>query len=1004
MCPLVSKKGQILQQGELGPTFTDTLGAAFRQNNIVGSLLSGSQAPDVEAFSIGNELYGAEDPVYDPFANEGEDISGGYDPMLFVRANSKAEVDAIKNNVDMEKRDKDILSKSTTLKSLAANLVAGTFDPTILLPFATVTKGAGILTNFAKAAAATSGAIGVQEAGLQATQQTRTAEETIENMAAGALLGGALGSALGKLGAKKANAIKEVIKSELGGSGSRVPTYVESLTNPLIDGNIGAAKVDLSKGSELAAALGMDKIAGRLPLVRTSTLKSGKANLFFERLLENPLMRQKNLEGKASELAAETVAKLAEGDKAFVSMTIKDAFVKHKTSANAQQRLNYSDFKTELYRAMYKGDVSDVKEVSDVIKTLRSGTLDKWRDELINAKLLSPEQVSRTDATYIPRKIVKNKVLANPNGFISAIVDGMTALKQNEIARLTSLGGGADEKASKRLLELAEIGEDEMLGTARNLLNDITNDAGAGVYRWAGDINALPSMTKSRMPIPTDYIEEFINTDAEDVLIRFINESSGKAAVAKRFGDLNATISKQEIVQEYDNMIRDAVADPKLARKLQNEKAQVLSDMDYYIAAVSGQPITNTTHDTAVRFGRAIRQVNSMRMLGNVVLSSLVEPVRVIVANGMLRTLSNLPDVFRSLSAAINKAPAKDLERIGIGLDGFLNSRISEMQMIDNPIGTNTKLERGIDYAQKKFFSAVGLNLWTDWEKNLSATLFSKDLIEAGTKILNGGTVSKNKMAEFASMGLDADALRLAAEEYSKYGDLSDMSLFLNTDAWEQKWVAGAVLGAIKKSTDSYVVSRKAASIPRILSDTEVGKIFGQFMGYSATATTDVLYKSAQKLAHGDLRGASMLSLMTLMGVAQYMIKTKLSGGEISTDPSELLYAGFDQGGAFGLAPNIIGKMDSMTGNAISDAFGLKNVKYRQQDVLGAIAGPTGDTISKGAKIATDVIRGNVTDKTINNIRKLIPFQNWIAVRNVFDKLEEGVVESTGVRKTKKNK
>lgn len=993
-----------LQSGsiEQGPSFSDTLGAAFRQNNVLGSYLTketGSEADmltGIDGDSIASDIYGPEslavsqpaDPNFDPFA----DIDG-YDPSLFVKANNQDEVDAIKRQVDKELRDKEILEKSGTLANLTANIAAGLVDPTMLLPFASVSKGAGILKNFAKAGLSTAASVAAQEGALQSMQQTRTAEESIENVAAAALIGGALGPLVAQLTPAKKQALTAVTKQYLNGAS---------------ESTIGAAQVIKGEGSELAKAMGLDAVAGRLPLVRTATLKSQKANAFFESLLENPLARVKNAAGRASDFAVETEAKLAEGDKAFISKSIKDAYAEYAKGLPRDKRLGLGEFKSEIYRAMYRGDASDLPQAQKLAQSFRTEIIDKWREQLVKSKLLDETQLSKTDKSYVPRAYNINKILFDPEGFKRSLVAGFSDSLQRQAERLPELQKLADAgdlvakeeigKISARMnAEQAEISQ-----AAQDVVNNITGLSPES--RSFIPKSGLPKSTKSRMDVATDFLEDYVNTDVEEVLHKYVSEASGSTSVANRYGDLTASVQRKEISEEYDVLIKKAFdsGQNNYAAKLQKEKGLALSDMDYYLKAISGAPANISNHDTAVRVGRAIRQINSMRMLGNVVLSSLVEPIRTTVANGVLNTLTNLPDMFKSMKAVWKNAPAKDLEKIAIGLDGFLNSRVAELQMLDNTYGRGNILERGLSNAQKFFFQKVGLNFWTDWDKHFSSTLFSKKAMELGEKLSKGANVSQKDLTEYASMGLSSDDLVKAFGEYSGKGDLSDYSLFLNTDSWDDKDLAKRFLGAVKKSSDSYIVSRKAGSVPQILSDNEPGKIFAQFMGYSFSATTDVLYKSAQKIAAGDARGVAMLSMMTLAGVGQYMIKEIMAGREIPDDPKELLYAGFDQGGAFGLAPNIIGKMDSATGNAISDVLGLRNVKYRQQDIGSVLAGPTGDFVSRTGKIGSDVIRGQVSDKTLNNFRRLIPFQNWFIVRNIFDKIEESVADTAGLEKKQK--
>jgi len=164
--------------------------AAFRMENTVGSLLSSNSL----AFD------GPAEDGYDPWA----DIAGTpYEEHWenFTRARSKAHADAIKSDIDREVKDRKYLESQGAV-GFAQGLAAGLFDPTILLPGGAVVRsargGASVLRSAASVAAYGAAGAVATEGALQATQQTRTGEESAMAIAGATVLSGLLGAGLAR--------------------------------------------------------------------------------------------------------------------------------------------------------------------------------------------------------------------------------------------------------------------------------------------------------------------------------------------------------------------------------------------------------------------------------------------------------------------------------------------------------------------------------------------------------------------------------------------------------------------------------------------------------------------------------------------------------------------------------------------------------------------------------------------------------------------------------------
>lgn len=168
------------------PNFiTETIPAALRTENMIGSFVSKPKTRLEEG-----------EFDYDPF----DDIEG-YEEFAsaFIYAGSDFDKQRIKASIDRERKDREILAASGAGGFVAA-IAASFVDPTILLPVGgSLKKGESLLRIANRTAIAGGAATVVQEAGLQATQELRTPEESAMNIAGATVLSGVLGGAIGAI-------------------------------------------------------------------------------------------------------------------------------------------------------------------------------------------------------------------------------------------------------------------------------------------------------------------------------------------------------------------------------------------------------------------------------------------------------------------------------------------------------------------------------------------------------------------------------------------------------------------------------------------------------------------------------------------------------------------------------------------------------------------------------------------------------------------------------------
>ena len=401
---------------ESRPALVETLGAAFRQDNLIGSFFNR------KTLGVDNEV----DQTYDPWT----DIAGTkYEQhwKSFAGANNARYAEALKRQIDMETDDRRTLD-AAGIPGVVASLAAGIADPTILIPGGGVVRGAkgaySVSRSALLGATAVGAAVAAQEAGLQSLQELRTAQESAVAIGGSVLLGGLLGGTaaalLGRAEAGKALRAHEIM-GEIAGGQRRASNGAD----------IGAAVIDKPTSDDLAVAGWLpraiaDKTKWLSPTARSHFRASSDAAHVTGQLAETTLYRNENLAGRTSFAggAAETEYKVLYQSRLGSAVDETDDI--YRQMKKAGQKMSTAEFHERIGNAMRNGDVDPGNEyVSRAASVWRSKVIEPFKEEAVALKLL-PEDVSvETAASYLSRVYNKDMLTAREFEFKDRVVPWM---------------------------------------------------------------------------------------------------------------------------------------------------------------------------------------------------------------------------------------------------------------------------------------------------------------------------------------------------------------------------------------------------------------------------------------------------------------------------------------------------------------------------------------------------------------------------------------------------
>lgn len=436
------------------PGILAAAGAAFRSENLIGSIASSEAIRE----KMDGSFYDI-DRSYDVF----KDVDGYEDNLdAFENVFNAKAAAAVKADIDRERRDQQTLAASGWA-GVALSGGASILDPTILLPGGAMVKSARGGYSAARSAISIGIAAGagtaMQEAGLQASQETRTAGDTALNIGGSVLLGGLFGAGASRImtsvehrAASTAmkvatgpefDAATDILHKELTaiGGGMHSAGAAAAPANSLDD--LGIAGVAASKVANATAKLN--------PVLRTITSPSTAVRKAASLMMETPIYLKKNLLG-AGDAAAET--SMHEYTRGAVATALEAQQKAYAVARKSGSVITKSEFREAVGRAMRRGDKSDIPGVSEAAKAWRSTVIEPLKKRAIEAGLLPADVNVSTAESYFTRQWNRPAIEANEGEFRAVVRNWLAGSLD---AALKADGKRIDRKTSNLTREKSDL-------------------------------------------------------------------------------------------------------------------------------------------------------------------------------------------------------------------------------------------------------------------------------------------------------------------------------------------------------------------------------------------------------------------------------------------------------------------------------------------------------------------------------------------------------------------
>lgn len=932
------------------PTVLETLGAAFRESNVVGS-------------AIANETRGLNPREKEDGFNPLDEIRGTkYEARALDAAGifNRPYFEAWKRQIDREEDDEKTLQSAGWLGT-GASAVAAILDLPTLIPGGAVLRGAGGGISLARSAAsvALAGGVGAaaSEGALQATQQTRTTGESAIGIGSGIVFGGLLGGGAGALmsqiekraATKAIDGIRQASRETT--SLTPVADEVEQVYRDGLAASAGAAarRVDTLEDLSVAgrAASAYAKATAQLnPVLRSVTSPSRAHREIMNGMMENSVYLKMNVEGRGS-AAVETLQK--QWDRGAYGAALEDHLAIWQEGRKAGFDMTREDFARAVGRAARRGDTGENEFVTRAAKAWRERVVEPLKRGAQETGQLPEDLPNRFDETYLHRVYRRDRIIAQEPQFKAAIRPYIESSIDDALRIAERDGQGRPEldfvsEADRR---------DYVEGIVQDVFNKVTGLDQTDIPYGLVSVQQGP-LKERTLNVPDRVLEPWLEDDIEMVNRRYARKMGADVELARRFGRADLKDQIDEIAADYDKL-KQGVTDEKTLQDLSKRQRSDINDLKAIRDLLRGnyRPEANSTN--FARIARAAGQFNFIRTMGGVTISSLNDVVRPAMVHGMTAYLRDgIAPMIRNLGAV--KMSAKDAKLAGAISERILQSRMATLAELTDPYGSNSPFERLLDNLANNFSKLTLMNQWNDFNKTIASVMTQNRVLQnVGSEFSN---LKSRERAYMGYLGIDESMAGRISREFSRHGEELDGVRVANTEAWTDEGARRAYYAAINKDVDTTIVTKGVGDVP-LFANSPVGRAAIQFKSFAIASNQRMLMRGMQE---GPGRAMAGIAGMATVGMFVYWLKNMEAGREASNNPGTWVAEGLDRSGIFAIGFEI--------NNAIEKAGGPG--AYGALSALGRVAVPGADAKQPASRFATRSIAESFVGPSFGTLNDVV--------------------------------
>lgn len=486
--------------------------------------------------------------------------------------------------------------------------------------------------------------------------------------------------------------------------------------------------------------------------------------------------------------------------------------------------------------------------------------------------------------------------------------------------------------------------------------------------------------------IETSKLLDYIETDAEVLLRRYVRQMGIDIELTRRFGDplMNAEI--QRLVGE-------------------GASALELEDMMFMRDVLRGthspmDPTSILTHGT-----QAAKIVANTVVLGGQVITAFTDMARPIMTEGIKRTFG---ETFQALGGGIEalKLWRKEAEQLGGAAEIVQSIRSHALASGNGPMASTPNWLQGLERFQSGFFLMNGIAPWTEVMKTWQTIVTAGRIMDDVGKLALGHKLSDGASARLAKIGIDERNARIIHDEIVKNQVWIGSSRLPNISRWTNQEAARVFRAANWSAVSGSIVTPGAAHTARWMVEgtswlpPHAAQLISMYHSFGMALHQKLVVSGLQQADVDALSGA--LSLVALGFVVDYLKEDMATVGDREPRPKTLgdrLTSAVDRSGVLGYLSNVNNAIERLSLNTVGirPFTGQVNAGGDVGSFLGGL-GPVGGWAGNLYRVVNSSPEG-MNWQEAQALRRLLPLQNLFWMDRLFDGVQESAYISGPERK-----
>ena len=500
--------------------------------------------------------------------------------------------------------------------------------------------------------------------------------------------------------------------------------------------------------------------------------------------------------------------------------------------------------------------------------------------------------------------------------------------------------------------------------------------------------------------IDPDVLTPYQQTDIR-VLLRAYGGKSSRARHLFEFQDRVGEEAAWKSAIRNSHIRTDIVYSEAEKRRLNKIADKEIDAFERILNGISGN--RRPENDISDHAFASVSNIAASAQLGTATLATLSELATPIMTFGFYRTMAGH---VRMLKEVMSGATSQELKEMTAVSEEFIRQVQRERMGLDADYGdSNSMAVRMTNMLPEALFKYTGMNHLTTFTRMSAAKMSSSYIAEIGAKVRSKGSssLSQQEVAFLSQRNLTIDDVELVSRLIQAHtgssaykGDYGDWVLLSTKLRGTKRGPDGAYTYMITKedgsqvdtglpmddvielrkkvndaavySANNDVLSAGPGVMPKVLSDSKLGKFIGLYLPFLYSATMKVSVPLIQNPFEAR-KMATIASMISISMLATYM-KSKAYGRdeEYNNDPSALLRDAISNSGVLG--------MYGLGAEIASEAAGDR---YDSPDR--AVLKSAGAGVGYGMS----VLRA-ANDPNWENIMRTLPFQNFLGLNAMFGK------------------